>query len=1599
MRRVWFALTLILLMLTTSWASLAGTGGAGGAGTAPDVLFESPSWTAEEAASNWQSTSPSSGGVVPIRSGDGEIHTIMGSFDPTSEQPPLPPEAFRDSFDVDNTRFIIVQLVDHDHAFIEELSERLGLFDLDHIPDDAYLLRLPADTDAAVAAMRELADHPGIRALVVQHPGWRLSPQLLDVSLEALEGKSPVSIDVDVTPAGDLSPKQVDGLRENLESTGAEFVYCDAWLCQVRGIDAAWMSVLANDGRILFTESHSPLTIENNYARNIVRVDQVVANHNGGLDGTGEVAAISDSGLDADHGDFTGRVRAIYNNFGPDNSAADSNTGHGTHVAATMLGDGTGDSSTKGIAPATTFHFYQLEHDQSGQLARYGSLYSMFQHSRQQSASVQSNSWGALNTGGQYTSDSRSADSFMHTYGDYTVLFAAGNEGSQGSNSVSPPSTAKNVLTVGASTTGRPGTASQGQVASFSSRGETLDGRIKPDVVAPGVQICSARAEEAQYPAGPSCSSARHGNNDPMYMSADGSSTAAPVAAGATVLVRQFLRSQMNLNNPRSDLIRAIIINGALDLGSSDIPNEYEGWGQVDLQRSIYPTNGILALNTFYDQDQSLTPGYSYLYTYSIDGAYGLSVTLVWNDREGSSSASQSSSRLVNDLDLLVIAPDGTQYKGNMFQNGFSTSGGSHDSLNTVERVKLAGTQSGNWSIQISNSGGGGQSFAIVITAMGNANPVSDLATVGASLWCSAVEPLESDTLLLGANWVNQAPATTGSYRVTVEDITTGQLLRDETMPALAGGSSDSIVFTHVFQTTGMHALRLTIDVDDAIDEPNDFTKGQNNNIFDLLLNVTAIGVRVTPYLESGSLPTGEAELTEAATRTLDPVLDDEVKFRIMVANEGTSNESIDMRVTPVQFTRPDGILDAPSDEWLKFLDVQPFYQLDALGGVNDTVTVEITLRDESADLAATPYPLYALPGTYIVDVTAWYRSNPTVSHTVRLTIVVQDVSAMVTMLAGTSGLSAVPGEVATFSLSVMNPGNSLTTYEMNCETPNRWAIELGNGNSSSLTLEPLARLQGIPVSVRVHVPRVSGGEPAAGVTEDVTCVTTHSTDPSLSATDSAIVTVNQLQAFSVDLYSSEGTPVGSSGNALDEAVSNDQELNLTLDVKNLGNVPITLSMQVTPERSDWPLGLFCGSQQHARTLQLDLPAGGDIDCRIQVHVPANVADGDSNEINVRTQLSMSNFIQNRTALIVEQRPDLILAPPESGLMHVDLGSSGFAEFSYTNIGNVPLLLEWEFGSVPEGWQVGFRTAPDEAVGMHRSDTLQISLELPADTPAGIHSETVTLLVTGSTSEGVEVVRTATVGVEVGQSAWLFLSSDMTEFERLANGEIRTGNLTVTNGGNVACMVDFSVDTPEGWLLTGLGTIQSLGAGQSKTYEYSLENAGATSASTLTILAVPSSGAEVSLTNASFEIRVSSSSLASDGGLFSILDAAGVPGWVVGIFALVLLGALVVGVITLRRTGEGIDAGEEIIGTGGGTLGSVEQRREAALDTGMPADNLVTGSVSEEEIAAAIAESTAGKLLAAPPPPGRAPPPIGLPPSLSNAPPPPNSTPVRKDGQ
>jgi len=873
---------------------------------------------------------------------------------------------------------------------------------------------------------------------------------------------------------------------------------------------------------------------------------------------------------------------------------------------------------------------------------------------------------------------------------------------------------------------------------------------------------------------------------------------------------------------------------------------------------------------------------------------------------------------------------------------------------------------------------------------MGNENPVSDLATVSSSLWVSSNEPLESETLIIGANWVNQAPSTTAPYDVKVEDLTTGVILYNVSKNGLAGGSSDSLVFTHAFPSTGFHDLRLTLDVYDTVDEPNDFTSGINNNVYDLQVNVSAIGVRITPYTEAGSPPVSETELEAAKVRHIDPSVDDETTFRLKISNEGTSNESIDFRVTPVQLLRDDGMLDPPADDWLKFLSIDPFYQLDAMGGANSEIILDLTLRDDTADLGATPYPLYALPGTYVVDLTAWYRSSPVVSHTVRLTIIVDDIDGMITSLAGVSGLTAVPGEEAVFSVSVMNPGNSPSVYNISCETPNRWTIALGDdGNSSSITLEPLARLQYLSVAVRVLVPSMSEGEPAAGVVEDITCITSHATNSALSETDSTTVTVAILEDFGTDLYSSTGVPVGAAGNALDEAVNNGQDLNLTLTVSNLGNVPINLDVKVTPSNPNWPLGLFCGGEEDDNTLSFSIERGESTDCRIQVIVPPTVSNGDSNTINIRIQFSLSNFIINRTELKVEERPELVLLGPPLDTMNVTPGKTAYGTFTVINQGNVPLSLTWEFGSVPEDWQVGFKTPPTNALGMHREEIVQISILMPPGTPTGLLSESLTLLVTGTTAGGEELARSVMVSLIGEKSSWLSLSVDLDDFERVEKGGERTVNMTVINDGNTACKVDFETLANAGWIVTGLSTIQNLDAGESTVLEVIIVNDNGVGSTDVVITAVPTSSVDAELINGSTEIHLSSTSLTGDdGGLLNILEAAGVPGWAIGLVALILLAGLAGAVLMLRKNSSTFDSGEQIISSGSEILGSVEQRRDAALDTGVASDDMVSGTVSSKEIAEALAASGPGP-LAAPKPPGPPPPPKGLPPLPGGPPPPP----------
>ena len=1536
---------------------------------------ENEFWTSEQASEHWNV------GATPIleesslRLTSGLLHPVTGSFDPMLVTPSLP-SILHDSLDVVQTGMLIIQDVDADRTDLEEWLEVQGFPILDVIPDDALLIRVPTDPHQLDAAISSIVSNEGIRWFGSQHPGWRLSPLLPTTG----------TLDVNIIPAPDLQDIEIHQLESSIYLLGAEIVHCDSWLCQVEGIHSNVLIDLVTSGSILFIEPSPKLILENIYARSVSNIDDVLSNHNPSLTGQGQVVAVSDSGLDQDHGDFNGRIRAVYNQYGPDNSAADMYSGHGTHVSATLLGDGSGDSSAKGMAPNATFHFYQLEYDQTGALARYGSLFDMFRHSWQQNARMQTNSWGSENLGGQYNSDSRSADSFADQYGDFLVLFAAGNEGASGSGTISPPSTAKNVLTIGASTSGRPGTAAAGQVPTFSSIGPTSDGRIKPDLVSPGVQICSARAQEAQYPMGSSCSSARHSDGTtPLYQQMDGTSMATPVAAGNALLARQFLTDEFGISSPRSDLLKALLVNGAKDIGAKDIPNMDEGWGQIDLEQTLYPKDGIVPLNTFMDWNQTLQPGYSYVYTYDWDSSHGVDITIAWTDAAGSSSASQSSKRLVNDLDLTVIAPDGSTYKGNVFSNGYSTTGGVNDDLNNVERVKLpsSSTQSGTWEIRVQHVSGSSQDFAMVATSIGSENLIADLAVFSGSLWVSADQPLEGDAVVVRASWLNQAPGAASGYDILVEDISTSPptIILESSRGSIQGGSADSITTQHTFSTTGVHTLRLTLDSAAQVSELNDEVNGTNNNQITYDVNVTAIGVRILPHLENGNLPSSPEELAIATHRTIDPSVTSSISFDLDLMNEGTASIDAGLIVTPVQIIREDGILDAPDDDWSRTLSESGPWTLPEGGASGSIRTISLSLVDEDADFNDPYGAIFALPGTYIVDLTMYDRNAPLVSYTLRLTVEVERVEGLDTVLAGDQGIAGKPGDTVGYTITVRNSGNGPTIYTVSCENDLRWPIELGNGNTSSIELDPLSRLQFIGLSVRIVIPQAYMGEPAAGSSAVVTCNIDSTIDSSVSSTEVSTVGVLESRAYSVDIFEEDGTPIGPSGSAIQRAVLNDEIVNTSIHIENKGNTAFDVDVSMSTGLVSWPVWLYVDGAQVSSPYSINLQPGVVSYLQVQMAVSANADNFDVNVITIRTSLSGSIPTVNQTKFIVEQRTDFILEGPESGIIDVTPGSTSTFNVTVQNTGNVPVVLNWTFPSLPEGWSIGFASglAPYSLL-MGEERTVKIGLSVPLGLSSGVSETEVGLLVMGGlASSSLDISQSVLLGVRVSSLAVPVVEFAENRYNDVPREESTEITMELSNGGNLPLTVSVDLLAPEGWNYAFEQTsVSDLSPGDTVEITLTLIPSKDVSSGVQDFVVICMiDGIETEI--GGFE--ATAAAVTSGGGAIGFLESVGVPAWAAGIVVMVLFVGLFAGVFMLRNRGLSSLSDDERLIPAGSTLnqGDYQTRFEAAINTGNEENSLVSGGVSQAEIDAALNSG-----LAPLPPPT----PEGLPPGFSSPPPP-----------
>ncbi|AVH56837.1 MULTISPECIES: S8 family peptidase [Streptomyces] len=239
-----------------------------------------------------------------------------------------------------------------------------------------------------------------------------------------------------------------------------------------------------------------------------------------GYDGKGVKIAVLDTGVDATHPDLKDQVVAA-KNFSTSADATDK-FGHGTHVASIAAGTGAKSNGTfKGVAPgAKLLNGKVLSDDGYGDDS---SILAGMEWAAEQGADVVN-----LSLGGGDTPATDPLEAEVNKLSEEKgILFAvaAGNDGDFGEQTVGSPGSAADALTVGA-------VDDKDQLASFSSRGPGLDGAIKPDVTAPGVDITAAAAPGSLI-------EKEVGQKPPGYLTISGTSMATPHVAGAAAILKQ----------------------------------------------------------------------------------------------------------------------------------------------------------------------------------------------------------------------------------------------------------------------------------------------------------------------------------------------------------------------------------------------------------------------------------------------------------------------------------------------------------------------------------------------------------------------------------------------------------------------------------------------------------------------------------------------------------------------------------------------------------------------------------------------------------------------------------------------------------------------------------------------------------------------------------------------------------------------------------------------------------------------------------------------------------------------------------------------------
>ncbi|HEY7162126.1 MAG TPA: putative Ig domain-containing protein, partial [Acidobacteriota bacterium] len=346
---------------------------------------------------------------------------------------------------------------------------------------------------------------------------------------------------------------------------------------------------------------------------------------------------------------------------------------------------------------------------------------------------LSTNSWGA-NVNGAYNSDSQRYDALVRDAQpsgsaipaagnqEMVILFSSGNQG-PAAGTVGSPGTAKNVITVGAAENVQAFGGSDGcgvadnransanDMANFSSRGPCSDGRIKPDIVAPGTHVTGGVFPIASPPVNGQADACFDGSGvcggvgidffpagQQWTTASSGTSHSTPAVAGGAALLRQYFINN-GANPPSPAMTKAYLTNSARYLtgavAGDTLPSQGQGMGEMNLSFA-FDSVARMMKDQIPAQEFSAT-AQSQIFTGTVsDSSKPFRVTLAWTDAPGSTVGNA----FVNNLDLTVTV-GGNTYRGNVFSGANSITGGSADPANNLESVFLPAGVTGNFIITV----------------------------------------------------------------------------------------------------------------------------------------------------------------------------------------------------------------------------------------------------------------------------------------------------------------------------------------------------------------------------------------------------------------------------------------------------------------------------------------------------------------------------------------------------------------------------------------------------------------------------------------------------------------------------------------------------------------------------------------------------------------------------------------------------------------------------------------------------------------------------------------------------------------------------------